>query len=95
MYSLCFFAELIIDDIHVNLPFREQSFDCSCTNCTSDYTEENTVEIVHVNFGYVSSVIKLVTMDRVSSILACEPNYLIAVEQSGKMHFWVMNLEWR
>lgn len=57
--------------------------------------EENSVEIVHVNFGYVSSVVKLVTVERASSILACDPNYLIAVEQSGKLHVWVMNLEWR
>lgn len=73
---------------------RDQNFNCSCTDCTLCHSEEYTVEIVQMNFGYVSSAVRLPTTEKVSFILACEPNYLIAVMQSGKLHVWVMNLEW-
>lgn len=45
--------------------------------------------------GYVSVVAKLKTVDRLRCILICEPNHLIAVGESGRLHLWEMNLTWR
>ncbi|KAJ0963524.1 hypothetical protein J5N97_028646 [Dioscorea zingiberensis] len=73
---------------------REQNASCSCSKCKADDCDENTIEIVHLEYGYVSSVAKLVTMEKMSCISVCEPNYLIAVEESGRLHVWIMNPTW-
>lgn len=74
---------------------REQNVSCLCSMCRLGCSEENAVKVVQVRFGYVSPVIKLTTVERLSCLLVCEPNYLIAVEESGGLHVWIMNSTWR
>lgn len=66
-----------------------------CSTCTSDCSEENAVKIVQVKFGYVSIVVKLKTVESLRCILVCEPNHLVAVGETGRLHLWVMNSVWR
>ncbi|CAL9164676.1 unnamed protein product [Musa hybrid cultivar] len=72
----------------------ERNINCSCPTCESDCHEENAVRVGQVNFGYVLPLAKLMTTERVSCILVCEPNYLIAAEASGTLHVWLMNCKW-
>lgn len=53
------------------------------------------MKIVKVKVGYVSVVAKLRTVDRLNCLLVCEPNHLVAVGESGRLHLWVMNSAWR
>jgi predicted urease superfamily metal-dependent hydrolase len=53
------------------------------------------VKIVQVKFGYVSIVVKLKTVESLRCILVCEPNHLVAVGETGRLHLWVMNSVWR
>ncbi|XP_068653903.1 LOW QUALITY PROTEIN: uncharacterized protein [Aristolochia californica] len=74
---------------------REQNIHCLCLACTSDSCEENALKVVHVKCGYVSIVNKFRTLGRICCMLVCEPNYLLVVEEGGRLHVWVMNLTWR
>ncbi|OAY80613.1 hypothetical protein ACMD2_17353 [Ananas comosus] len=79
----------------IKVPYcRKHSVACLCPMCKLDQCDDNAVKIVRVNFGYVSPLIKLTTDEKVCCILVCEPNWLIAVQESGKLHVWTMNLEW-
>ncbi|XP_041015205.1 uncharacterized protein LOC121257969 isoform X2 [Juglans microcarpa x Juglans regia] len=73
---------------------REGRIQCLCSTCKSDCFEENTVKIVQVKFGYVSVVVKLKAVEILHCILVCEPNHLVAVGESGRLHLWVMNSAW-
>nr|DAD35093.1 TPA_asm: hypothetical protein HUJ06_005733 [Nelumbo nucifera] len=73
---------------------RDQSIHCLCSACTSNSFEENAVKVVRVQIGYFSVVTKLKTIERVRSLLVCEPNHLVAVEESGRLDVWVMNSTW-
>ncbi|URD96691.1 hypothetical protein MUK42_29338 [Musa troglodytarum] len=72
----------------------ERNINCSCPTCKSDCHEENAILVGQVKFGYVLPLAKLMTTERVSCILVCEPNYLIAAEASGTLHVWLMNCKW-
>ncbi|PQP91673.1 uncharacterized protein Pyn_09746 [Prunus yedoensis var. nudiflora] len=73
---------------------RQGSIHCLCSTCTSNCSEENTVKIVEVKLGYVSKVASLKAVDSLECILVCEPNNLVAVGRSGRLHLWVMNSSW-
>ncbi|KAA8532878.1 hypothetical protein F0562_033005 [Nyssa sinensis] len=73
---------------------REGKMHCPCSACALDCFEKNAVKIVQVKLGYVSVMTKLKTVDNVHCILVCEPNYLVGVEESGKLHLWIMNSTW-
>ncbi|KAK8961610.1 hypothetical protein KSP40_PGU021864 [Platanthera guangdongensis] len=73
---------------------RERKISCLCSNCKAESSAGMTIEIVRVNFGYVSRMTKLTTASKISCISVCEPSYLIAVEEDGRLHTWVMNLTW-
>ncbi|KAH7673351.1 WD40-repeat-containing domain-containing protein [Dioscorea alata] len=73
---------------------REQNCSCSCSKCTTGYYDEKTLEIVHLEYGYVSLVAKLVIVENMSSILVCEQSYLVAIGESGRLHVWIMNPTW-
>ncbi|XP_068326514.1 uncharacterized protein [Pyrus communis] len=73
---------------------RQGSIDCSCSTCTSNCSEENTVKIVEVKLGYVSVVARLKAVDSLECILVCKPNNIVAVGESGRLHLWVMNSMW-
>nr|GEU39402.1 putative FY-rich, FY-rich, WD40/YVTN repeat-like-containing domain protein [Tanacetum cinerariifolium] len=73
---------------------REGSVDCQCSVCTSDSFEKNAVKVVQVKLGYVQIVCKLKTTNDVGSILVCEPSYLVAAEEGGRMNLWTMNSQW-
>ncbi|KAG2702523.1 hypothetical protein I3760_06G093900 [Carya illinoinensis] len=73
---------------------RDGRIQCLCSTCKSDCLEENTVKIVQVKFGYVSVVVKLKAVEILHCILVCEPNHLVAVGESGRLHLWVMNSAW-
>lgn len=53
------------------------------------------MKIVQAKSGYVSVVANLKTDDSVQCILVCEPYYVIAVGESGRMHVWEMDSTWR
>lgn len=53
------------------------------------------MKIVKVKFGFVTVVAKLKTNEILQFALVCEPNYLVAVGESGRLHLWVMNSAWR
>lgn len=53
------------------------------------------MKIVKVKLGYVSVVVKLKTLESLQCVLVCEPNHLVAVGESGRLHLWVMNPAWR
>ncbi|PWA72806.1 hypothetical protein CTI12_AA266830 [Artemisia annua] len=73
---------------------REGSVDCQCSVCTSDSLEKNAVKVVQVKLGYVQVVCKLKTTMDVCCILVCEPSYLVASEEGGRMNLWTMNSQW-
>ncbi|XP_059655666.1 uncharacterized protein LOC132302749 [Cornus florida] len=73
---------------------REGKVHCPCSACTSDSFEQNAVKIVQVKLGYVSVLVKMKKVHNVYCILVCEPNYLVGVGDSGKLHLWVMNSTW-
>ncbi|XP_062162867.1 uncharacterized protein LOC133869800 isoform X2 [Alnus glutinosa] len=80
---------------NIKTPYcREGRIQCLCSTCTSDCSEENAVKIVQVKFGYVSIVVKLKTVESLHCILVCEPNHLVAVGETGRLHLWVMNSVW-
>ncbi|MQL69097.1 hypothetical protein Taro_001422 [Colocasia esculenta] len=74
---------------------REKNLSCLCPLCELDCYEENAVKIVHVELGYMSTVAKLKTTGRIYCILVCEPDHLLAVEETGELHVWIMNPMWR
>ncbi|GJS93364.1 putative FY-rich, FY-rich, WD40/YVTN repeat-like-containing domain protein [Tanacetum coccineum] len=73
---------------------REGSVDCQCSVCTSDSLEKNAVKVMQVKLGYVQVVCKLKTTNDVGSILVCEPSYLVAAEEGGRINLWTMNSQW-
>ncbi|XP_020595777.1 uncharacterized protein LOC110035822 isoform X2 [Phalaenopsis equestris] len=73
---------------------REKNIRCLCSNCVSESSEVTTLEIAQVNFGYVSTMAKLTTGKGVSCMSVCEPNFLVAAEEIGGLHIWVMDLTW-
>ncbi|GMY25815.1 hypothetical protein FCV25MIE_21057 [Fagus crenata] len=73
---------------------RKGRIQCLCSTCKSDCFRDNAVKIVQVKFGYVSVVVKLKTVDNLQCILVCEPNHLVTVGESGRLHLWVMNSAW-
>lgn len=74
---------------------RERRISCSCSTCALVSFDENAIRIVQANMGYVTLVANLKAIDRVHSILVCEPDYLVAVGGSGRLHLWAMNSAWR
>ncbi|KAL7163734.1 hypothetical protein ACSBR2_039788 [Camellia fascicularis] len=79
----------------VKAPYcREGKMQCPCSACRSDCLKSNVVKVVQVKHGYVSVVVKLKAVDNVHCILVCEPNCLIGIEESGRLHLWVMNSTW-
>ncbi|XP_056164466.1 uncharacterized protein LOC115670869 isoform X4 [Syzygium oleosum] len=76
-------------------PFcRERRISCSCSTCALVSFDENAIRIVQANMGYVTLVANLKAIDSVHSILVCEPNYLVAIGGSGRLHLWAMNPAW-
>ncbi|XP_044489850.1 uncharacterized protein LOC123214163 isoform X2 [Mangifera indica] len=73
---------------------REGRIDCLCSACSLECSEKNAVKIVQAKSGYVSVVANLKTDDSVQCMLVCEPYYVIAVGESGRMHVWEMNSTW-
>ncbi|KAJ9563742.1 hypothetical protein OSB04_008902 [Centaurea solstitialis] len=73
----------------------EGNVNCQCSACTSDCSAKNAVKVVEVKLGYVEAVCKLETITSVCCILVCEPSYLVAAEESGRMNLWTMNSTWR
>ncbi|XP_048319035.1 uncharacterized protein LOC107429040 isoform X1 [Ziziphus jujuba] len=79
----------------IKTPFcRQGRTTCLCSECALNFSEENAVKIVNVKVGYVSIVTKLRTVDRLNCLLVCEPDHLVAVGDSGRLHLWVMNSAW-
>lgn len=74
---------------------RERKISCPCSTCASVSSDDNAVRIVQVNVGYVTVVVSLKTVDRILSILVCEPNYIVATGESGRLHSWIMDSKWR
>ncbi|XP_062111488.1 uncharacterized protein LOC133822987 isoform X2 [Humulus lupulus] len=84
---------LLLDSIRT--PYcRQGRIPCMCSACASSSFEGNAVKIVEVNLGYVSVVGKLTTAESLQHLLVCEPNHLVAVGESGRLHLWVMNSTW-
>ncbi|KAL8120980.1 uncharacterized protein LOC141724995 isoform X2 [Apium graveolens] len=73
---------------------RKANISCPCPECISVSSKQNAVKIVQVKPGYLSVVATLKTADTIHCILVCEPNYLLAAEQSRRLHLWVMNSSW-
>ncbi|KAG0496197.1 hypothetical protein HPP92_000888 [Vanilla planifolia] len=73
---------------------REQNINCFCSSCKLECPSEMNLEIAHINFGYVSRITTLTTNGRIICISVCEPNYVVAVEDSGALHIWVLNFTW-
>ncbi|KVH97689.1 hypothetical protein Ccrd_000190 [Cynara cardunculus var. scolymus] len=73
---------------------REGNVNCQCSVCTSNCSGKNAVKVVQVKLGYVQAVCKLNTVTTVCCILVCEPSYLVAAEESGRMNLWTMNSTW-
>ncbi|XP_048134764.1 uncharacterized protein LOC115752852 isoform X2 [Rhodamnia argentea] len=73
---------------------RERRISCSCSTCALVSFDETAVRIVQANMGYVTLVATLKAIDRVHSIVVCEPNYLVAIGESGRLHLWAMNPAW-
>ncbi|KAL5553593.1 hypothetical protein UlMin_040994 [Ulmus minor] len=84
---------VVLDSIR--MPYCSQGrIPCLCSACASATFEENAVKIVKVKLGYVSVVVQLKTEDRIQCLLVCEPNNLVAVGESGRLHLWIMNSTW-
>ena len=75
--------------------FRQGRISCLCSACASKNFEGDAVKIVEVKSGYVSVVAKLKAFESLQCVMICEPNYLVAVGESGRLHLWVMNSAWR
>ncbi|XP_022878359.1 uncharacterized protein LOC111396224 isoform X9 [Olea europaea var. sylvestris] len=73
---------------------REGKLQCSCPRCTSEFSEKNAVKIVQVQTGYVTIETILRTTQGVCCLLVCEPSFLLAAEEGGKLNLWVMNARW-
>ncbi|CAI9756151.1 unnamed protein product [Fraxinus pennsylvanica] len=73
---------------------REGKLHCSCPHCTSEFSEKNAVKIVRVQTGYVTIETILRTTQGVCCLLVCEPSFLLAAEEGGKLNLWVMNARW-
>ena len=86
---------MVIDLKYFIRTLREGNINCQCSVCTSDCSEKNTVKVVQVKLGYVEAVCKLKTVTSVCCILVCEPSYLVAAEESGRLNLWTMNSTWR
>ncbi|XP_078178252.1 DNA binding protein [Carex rostrata] len=79
----------------IKVPFcSNMSINCSCLICKLEQEDENCLRIVRVNFGFVSPVTKLISQERAVCILVCKPNYVIAFEESVRLHVWVVNPKW-
>ncbi|PIN03244.1 hypothetical protein CDL12_24230 [Handroanthus impetiginosus] len=63
-------------------------------SCASDCFQENAVKIVRLNRGHASLVKRLETTQGVCCLLVCEPRFLLAAEEGGKVKLWIMNSEW-
>ncbi|KAL0003640.1 hypothetical protein SO802_011201 [Lithocarpus litseifolius] len=88
-------GQLLVLFDSIKTPYcREGKIQCLCSTCKSDCFKDNAVKIVRVKFGYVSVVVKLTTVDNLQCILVCEPNYLVTVGESGRLHLCVMNSTW-
>ncbi|CAA6662931.1 unnamed protein product [Spirodela intermedia] len=74
---------------------REKIFRCRCSICKLECGEDNAINVVHLELGYVSTVSKLKTVQNIYCILVCESNHLLAVEESGSLLVWLMNPSWR
>lgn len=74
---------------------RKANISCPCPECTSVSSKQNAIKIVQVKPGYLSVVATLKTADTIHCILVCEPNYLLAAEESKRLHLWVMSSSWR
>ncbi|XP_031376678.1 uncharacterized protein LOC116192300 isoform X2 [Punica granatum] len=73
---------------------RERRISCSCSTCASVCLDDYAIRIVQVNIGYVTIVLNLKSVDRILSVLVCEPNRLVATGESGGLHLWIMNRTW-
>ncbi|KAL6192894.1 hypothetical protein ACLB2K_033980 [Fragaria x ananassa] len=79
----------------IRTPFcRQGKTHCLCTTCASSCSEEDAVKIVQVKLGYVSLVTRLKAAQSQRCILVCEPNNLVSVGKSGRLHLWVMDSTW-
>lgn len=74
---------------------RERRISCPCSTCLSVSPDNSVVRIVQVNIGYSTVVVSLKMMDTILSVLVCEPNYIVATGESGRLHSWIMNPKWR
>lgn len=74
---------------------RQGKTHCLCSTCASICSEENAVKIVQVKLGYVSLVTRLKAVESQRCILVCEPNNLVSIGKSGRLHLWFMNSTWR
>lgn len=50
---------------------------------------------MQVKKGYVSLLVKFKTVYPVISLLVCEPDCLVALDESGRLYLWFMDPEWR
>ncbi|XAR55937.1 hypothetical protein NMG60_11036184 [Bertholletia excelsa] len=73
---------------------RKGEIQCPCAACRHKCFENNMVNIVQVKHGYVSVVVNLKAADNMYCILVCEPNYLVGIGESGRLHLWIMNSTW-
>ncbi|XP_062201275.1 uncharacterized protein LOC133903829 [Phragmites australis] len=88
-------GQFLVLQSSIRIPFcRMQNIDCSCSMCKLDQCEDNSLKIVSINFGYVSLMTKLMPYGTVSCILICEPNYIVAAEDSRNLHIWKMVTGW-
>ncbi|KAI4302182.1 hypothetical protein MLD38_037963 [Melastoma candidum] len=79
----------------IKVPYcRKNDITCSCSICASVPFTENAIRVVQVNFGYVAVLLELKSFDRIVSVLVCEPDYLVALGESGRMQVWLMNQSW-
>ncbi|XP_021718369.1 uncharacterized protein LOC110686093 [Chenopodium quinoa] len=79
----------------IRVPYcREKNLHCLCPQCETCCFEENAVKIVQIKIGYVSLVVKLKTVFSVHCLIVCEPDRLIAVDESGRIYIWIMNSTW-
>ncbi|XP_050373318.1 uncharacterized protein LOC126790971 isoform X3 [Argentina anserina] len=79
----------------IKAPFcRQGKTNCLCTTCVSSCSEENAIKIVQVKHGYVSLVTRLKAVESQRCILVCEPNNLVSVGKSGRLHLWAVDSTW-
>ncbi|KAK4761150.1 hypothetical protein SAY87_006043 [Trapa incisa] len=80
---------------NVKMPYcRERRISCHCPTCVSVSSDNNAVRIVQVNSGYSTVVVSLKMIDTILTMLVCEPNYIVATGESGRLHAWIMNPKW-